>query len=180
MKKRYRLDLLAALCGQSVSQLLLLHGYSGTTLQQYRDLGVSERVGDRLACKVGLHPYVVWPEMLDDVARAHRSAYNARLQRHRYHSDPEWAALKRKLSARWYEENRDQVLEARRRAYHERGGAAAQRARRAAETPEQHQARLARERARRAAETPEVREARLAAARDYKRARRAASAATAR
>jgi hypothetical protein len=38
---------------------------SGTTWKEYRDLGVSERVADRLACKAGLHPYTVWPEMAD-------------------------------------------------------------------------------------------------------------------
>jgi hypothetical protein len=45
---------------------------SGTTWKEYRDLGVSERVADRLACKAGLHPYTVWPEMADaHVAAVH-------------------------------------------------------------------------------------------------------------
>jgi hypothetical protein len=43
---------------------------SGTTWKEYRDLGVSERVADRLACKAGLHPFMVWPEMADEAVEA--------------------------------------------------------------------------------------------------------------
>lgn len=30
------------------------------------EVGVTERIGDRLACAAGFHPHEVWPQMLDD------------------------------------------------------------------------------------------------------------------
>ena len=65
MKRLYPLAPLAALAGLEVHQLASRLHLSGSTWQQYRDEGVSERVADRMAVRLGFDPYVVWPEMLD-------------------------------------------------------------------------------------------------------------------
>lgn len=38
---------------------------SGSTYQQYRDRGVTAYVAHSLADKAGVHPYEVWPDLLD-------------------------------------------------------------------------------------------------------------------
>ena len=63
---RYPLAPLAHLEGSTVPELLRCSGVSGSTAKEYRDLGVSERVADRLAVLHGYHPAVVWPEWLTD------------------------------------------------------------------------------------------------------------------
>ena len=39
---------------------------SGSTLQNYRDSGLTARVADRLAIAAGLHPALVWESWVDD------------------------------------------------------------------------------------------------------------------
>lgn len=177
VKVRYPIEPLAAAMGCSLNQMFEQLGVSGSTRKGYRELGVSELVADRLATRAGLVTYLVWPEIADDIAdeiRAARNAVEAQRARVRYHRDPEWAALKRKKTRLYYLESRDAILRQRRRQYAENDGAQYQRDRRAAETPEQHEARLQAERDRRSRETPEQRENRLAANRAYKAKRKAA------
>jgi hypothetical protein len=64
--RRYPLRPLAAAAGLRLEQLPGRLNLSGSTWIEYRDRGVSERVADRLATKLELHAYMVWPEMLDD------------------------------------------------------------------------------------------------------------------
>lgn len=64
--KRYPLEPLLDAMNGSHNQACELLGLSGSTQQDYRRRGVTERVGDRLAAKAGLLAYEVWPEMIDD------------------------------------------------------------------------------------------------------------------
>lgn len=65
--KRYPVQALADMLDVEVGALTRILNVSGSTWKQYRDEGVSERVADRLATKVGLVTYRVWPEMVDDI-----------------------------------------------------------------------------------------------------------------
>lgn len=180
--KRYPITPLATLTGQSVHALLSAAGVSGSTAQQYRKLGITEAVADRLACSVGVVPYEVWPEILDDAIDERRARHNegsAKAQRKRYRADPEWAEAKRSASRAYYEQNRASILKDRRRRYHEEDGAAVRRAQRAAESPEQRRARLDAQKARLAAQPPEVRAARAAKSAERNRRRRAEAKAAA-
>lgn len=69
-KTLYGLQSLADAVGVSLSSLGRMLGLSGSTWKQYRDEGVTERVADRLACKAGLHPAMVWPTWVDDLIAA--------------------------------------------------------------------------------------------------------------
>lgn len=53
---------LAIPAGASVTRALNI---SGTRLATYATYGIDERAAERLAVRVGLTPYEVWPEMLD-------------------------------------------------------------------------------------------------------------------
>lgn len=64
---RYPLDDLAALAGVPVRALLGHRGsVSGSKTKEYLELGVTELVADRLACRWGFHPEVVWPQWMTD------------------------------------------------------------------------------------------------------------------
>lgn len=39
----------------------------GTRRAEYLSVGMSEKVADHMACKAGFHPFVVWPDMVDDI-----------------------------------------------------------------------------------------------------------------
>jgi hypothetical protein len=65
VKRLYSLAPLAALAGVEVQQLASKLRLSGSDWQRYRDDGVSEKVADRLARKLGFAAYNVWPEMID-------------------------------------------------------------------------------------------------------------------
>lgn len=70
---RYPVAPLAALMGSTQWMALDRLGVTGSHAQDYIRRGMSEKVADRVAIKAGLHPYVVWPEMLaDDIAAAER------------------------------------------------------------------------------------------------------------
>lgn len=132
---RFRLDALAERHGCTLAALAGLCNLSGSTWKQYRDGGVSERVADRLAVKLGYHPAEVWPEWLDvSMAKAevecaadgcdtrfiprrknqrfcskacrHNNA-NRRWKRERYRSDPEWAERQRQARRAYYRQYGD-------------------------------------------------------------------------
>lgn len=64
--RRYPLAPLLALMGEpSADKVCKSLGISGSTQKDYRTRGVTERVADRLAARLGLVAYEVWPEMLD-------------------------------------------------------------------------------------------------------------------
>lgn len=139
--KRYPFAPLAAAMGESVSAAGRILGLSGSTRNEYRDRGVTERVADRLAVKAGLNPYEVWPEMVDDliadaevecartdctvrfVPTHHRARFCCRnckdvdgLRRRRQR--PEVAAAARRSAAAYYAEHGDYVRAQRRRRWH--------------------------------------------------------------
>ncbi len=89
---------------------------SGSTEQDYRHRGVTERVADRLAVKAGLNPFEVWPEMADHAIEDHREAERER-RRRAYATNPKVAARKKASAAGYYAENRDYVLARERRRY---------------------------------------------------------------
>lgn len=132
---RYPIEPLAALMGLSPGQALAQLGCSGSTAKEYRTIGVSERVADRLATTAGFHPSEVWPEIVDAAIDAlkiecaredctvrfvpanrrqrycHRNCkdvVNTRRRRQR----PEVAAAAREYAARYREENYDYVVRA--------------------------------------------------------------------
>ena len=67
---RYSLEPLAASLGVPLHSLGRRLGVSGSTWQEYRDQGVSERVADRLAVRLGVPTLSVWPEMTELAAAA--------------------------------------------------------------------------------------------------------------
>jgi len=113
VKHRYSLEPIAALLEVPLSSLGRRLNLSGSTWKEYRDRGVSEKVADRLAVKVGVHPHTLWPEMLDhalaDVDKAEeerRKKVNARkaaAARRKYAEDAEFRA-RRLADMRAYKE----------------------------------------------------------------------------
>lgn len=85
-------------------------GLSGSTMQHYRTHGVSEKVADRLAVKAGLHPFEVWPEMVEielgKIMSDRAKKVNA-AERRRYRTNPQKRARRLEMSARWRTEYRD-------------------------------------------------------------------------
>lgn len=63
-QRRYPLEPLAAAIGEPFNALGRLLGLSGSSWTVVRDRGVTERTAERYAVKLGIHPYVVWPEMV--------------------------------------------------------------------------------------------------------------------
>lgn len=61
---RYPFADLANAMGLSENAACRALNVSGSTQQDYRSRGLSERVADRLAVKAGLHPFEVWPDMI--------------------------------------------------------------------------------------------------------------------
>lgn len=60
-------------CGNGpgpIQQAATLLGLTRRTLHRYRHTGLDPRTADRLACKVGLHPLVVWGEAWEAAERA--------------------------------------------------------------------------------------------------------------
>ena len=68
--RRYPVEPLCALMRLAPSTALVRLGVSGSTMQKYRDEGVSARVADRLAVRAGYHPAEVWPEWVDEQIEA--------------------------------------------------------------------------------------------------------------
>jgi len=73
--------------GTTVAGLGRTLSVSGSQLNDYRDRGVTEKVGDRLATKAGFATYEVWPEMIDhaieDEGDRQRQMASARQARYR-------------------------------------------------------------------------------------------------
>lgn len=116
MTRRYPLEPLLELTGWTMTQVRQVAPCGGEEYRLRVEHGVTERIADRLACAVGLHPHVVWPEMaahaLEDaeqecaderctttfvpVRKSHRycsprcfqRAYKRAKYRERYASDP--------------------------------------------------------------------------------------------
>lgn len=136
---RYPLEPLAAAVDLTVPALLRECGVSGTTAKDYRADGVTERVADRLACRMGLHPAIVWPDwMIQSAALASTSCAacpavfvpDRRTQRYCSATCRRRAGRRRKLATErgreanrlrrraYYEENAD-YEKARQRRYYE-------------------------------------------------------------
>lgn len=94
-------------------------GLSGSTEQQYRRDGLSEKVADRLAVRAGLHPMNVWPAWLEDAARAERERVAA-YERERYRRDARVREVRRASRRAYYAANADYERERERRRYHAR------------------------------------------------------------
>lgn len=140
--KRYPLDPLLNAMGMSHNQACYSLGLSGSTQQEYRRRGVTERVADRLAVKAGLIAYEVWPEMVDDAIASvqkrcerpdcarpfvplhHRARFCTKRCKdvegnRRRRQRPEVAQQARESAARYYAEHTDYVRRNRRRRYYE-------------------------------------------------------------
>lgn len=126
--RRFPFAPLAAAMGATEPQAARELGLSGSTEQQYRRDGVTERVADRLAVKAGLHPWMVWPEMAEQaMADAQRSCeecgagywprqrnqrfcsqpcsalwHKREHSRRRYRTDPVFAERKREMARAYY------------------------------------------------------------------------------
>lgn len=136
--RRYDLEPLATAMGCTLAAACRRLGVSGSTMQEYRRDGVTEKVADRVAVKAGLHPYEVWPEMVDHAVESilkrcpecptefapnrawqtycstpcRRRARYRRQQATRRARDPQREAARK---ARWAEESRDYLRTYKRR-----------------------------------------------------------------
>lgn len=139
--RRYPFDRLAAAMGLTEPQAARRLGLSGSTEVDYRRRGVTERVGDRLAVKAGLHRFEVWPEMADHDTleftrpcdecgerfwprrrdqrycskRCRRRPIERAAYRRRYQTDPLFAERERERARVMYAETRTYVLSRQRR-----------------------------------------------------------------
>jgi len=64
-ERRYPLQALVDASGLGEDALRRRVGLSGTMLQRAREMGLTDKAADRYAVRVGLHPFEVWPEMVD-------------------------------------------------------------------------------------------------------------------
>lgn len=140
MIRRYSLEPFLGLTGWTMNQVTKVAPCNGSEYQLRRTEGVTERTADRLAVTVGLHPWTVWPEMADDVARdlertcaadgcdatftpperAPHALYcsprcRQREKARRYRSRPHGAAANRRHRRAYYEANRGYELAQKRR-----------------------------------------------------------------
>lgn len=136
MTRRYPYAPLAAAMGLSEHQAAIKLGLSGSTEQTYRQRGVTDRVGDRLAVKAGLHPVEVWGEdfglplcerpacrrpFIPSVGTqrfCHRRCSQAEWKRQRRATDPEFAQRLRDADATYRTECSTYVLAAGRARHH--------------------------------------------------------------
>lgn len=157
MTRRYPLAPLQALTGWSMQHITGIAPCGGPEYRLRLDHGVTERIADRLAVTAGLHPHVVWPEMLDHALedasrvaqerrerqRAADRAYKARLRQDpayraaraaylaEYRSSEQAREAARRYRRRYYQVNRAREL-ARQAEYDRRVRAARRRQERAA------------------------------------------------
>lgn len=84
---RYAFSAVADALGLEESQAARAVRISGSTEQHYRQYGMSIDVAERMADRIGRHPYELWPEMqqhvLEEAERQERAAEEARLERRR-------------------------------------------------------------------------------------------------
>lgn len=94
-------------------------GISGSTQQEYRSVGMSEKVADRMAVKAGLHAFDIWPEMVEhaiaDELEARRRASRERKRRQRRNEAVRQRESERQK--RYYAECREALKAAERRRY---------------------------------------------------------------
>lgn len=64
---RYSFQTLVEATGRSESEVARTVGLSGTSLKMARERGLVERAADRCAVRMGLTPWVVWPDWLADL-----------------------------------------------------------------------------------------------------------------
>lgn len=132
--RRYPWAPLAAAMGLSEASAARALGVTGSTEQEYRRRGVTDRVAERLAGLAGLHPSEVWPELIDDrladLEADRRARYNAAQRKWRSKPGPreasrvrcrayyaETAEYHRAYRRRRYAENAEAERAARRERY---------------------------------------------------------------
>lgn len=130
-RRRFPLAPLAVLTGPPAgpAELGRRLGVPRSSIEYYRDHGVGEVEADRLACVVGVHPAVIWPDWLDDPTKtcvecgdvfvpAFRNpgqVYCRKVCRQRawgrrtYAESEEFREMKKEQSRRYYEECGDYV-----------------------------------------------------------------------
>lgn len=101
--RRYPLAPLAAAMGLSVHKAGQTLKIAGSTLQDYRERGVTEPVAERLTAKAGLFVYDVWPEILDHAIRD--TSPGTRWKREKYANDPDFRAAMIERRRAYYAEN---------------------------------------------------------------------------
>jgi lambda repressor-like predicted transcriptional regulator len=123
--QRYPLEALTDASGLSEAALVRQVGMSGSTLKRVRVEGLSEAQADRYACRLGLVPWMVWPNWLADAQvpckecgelfvpkrKGHvyctikccRRVHDREHKRKRRLRDPEWAERDRERSRRYRE-----------------------------------------------------------------------------
>lgn len=62
----YDFESLRASYGKGIEATMRACKIGGAQYQKYRDEGMSREVAERMALKLGFHPYEVWPHMVDD------------------------------------------------------------------------------------------------------------------
>lgn len=138
--RRYSLQPLVDASGLSEHALGLAVGLSGSSLVTARRLGFSEAAADKYACRLGLVPWLVWSDWLEDLEvecaerscsvrfvpsrkghRFHtRKCYyrekNREAQRRRYQNDPVYREQK-KAATRAYAESARRALRVKQAAW---------------------------------------------------------------
>jgi len=74
---------------------------------RYVTEGMTERKADELAVRAGLHPFEVWPQMIEDSTVAERERWNA--WKRRWRRTPKGRASTAAAAAKWRESCRDYV-----------------------------------------------------------------------
>jgi len=121
---RYPLQPLADLLRESVSEMTTRLHISGATLRGYQCHGIGERSADRLAARVGVPAYTVWPEMIDDVISDTGRECAAEDCTARFHGHPNQRycspQCRRRIQARRHRERHRDRYRARQRSWRER------------------------------------------------------------
>lgn len=65
MLRRYPLQPLLDMAGLNASHSVKALGLGGPEYRKYRSEGMAREVAERKALRVGLHPYEVWPDMVE-------------------------------------------------------------------------------------------------------------------
>lgn len=130
---RYPLQPLLDTAGLNASHSVKALGLGGPEYRKYRDEGMTREVAERKALRVGLHPYEVWPEMVEHDLLEAQHAENARKERRRQYRrdyylanrerelerqrerDRADAEVKRRYQRWYYQANRERLLEQQRR-----------------------------------------------------------------
>jgi hypothetical protein len=103
--------------------------FDGTTLKRARENGLVESAADKYATAIGVVPWVIWPEWLDNIIAdesipceecgesfvpvrsgvrfCSRACSQRAYKRRRYHEDPEIRAKDNERARLWRENNRD-------------------------------------------------------------------------